>query len=147
MPHYDLVDATQMTEKDAALMCARLHPRGGKLRLQEGLTAAALAALYDALLFGMHFYIAGSGRCEGINISSNDLWDYPALYYKLAKAGVFDDPYAFNCLSLIVERALWQESFSFDVDSTFIEIERMLTKLGVIPFNESALPPEVEGVF
>lgn len=146
MLQYSLMDATQMTEEDAALMRARLHLRDGKLRLQEGFTAAGLASLYDALLFGMRYYIAGSGRCERISISNNDLWDHSTLYYKLAKAGVFDDPYAFNRLSLIVERALWQESFSFDVDSTLIEVEKMLTKLGVIPSIESARPIELLAV-
>lgn len=133
MLQYSLMDPTRLTEAEAAIMHARLNLRAGKLHLQEGLTAAGLASLYDALLFGMHYYIAGFGHCERINISSHDLWDHSTLYYKLAKAGVFDDPHAFNCLSLTVERALWQESFSFDVDSTLIEVERMLTKLGVIP--------------
>jgi hypothetical protein len=144
MPHYGLMDETRMSEEDAALMRARLHLRGGKCRIQEGLSAAGLAALYDALLFGMRYFIAEADRCKRkIDIMSNDdLWDHAALYYRLAKAGIFDDLSAFNRLSLIVERALWEESFSFDADSTVAEVEKMLTKLGVMPFNESALPSE-----
>lgn len=143
MPHYDLMDATQMTEEDAALMRARLHLPGGRRRLSEGLNAAGIAALYDALLFGMRYYIARQERCEKIDIAENaDLWDAVALFHTLARAGIFDDPYAFNHLSLTVERAVWEESFSFDADSTLAEVEQMLTKLGVMPFNESTLPGE-----
>ena len=143
MPHYGLMDPTQMSEEDAALMRARLHIRGGKRRLQEGLKAAGIAALYDALLFGMHYYLARQERCEKIDLAENtDLWDAVALFHTLARTGIFDDPYAFDRFSLIVERALWQESFSFDADATLAEVERMLTKLGVIPFNENLLPRE-----
>jgi hypothetical protein len=60
----------------------------------------------------------------------------------LAKAGIFDDPCAFNRLSLIVERVLWQESFSFDTNTVLTEVEKMLAKLGVIPFKEATLPSE-----
>jgi len=137
MPHYDSMDATQMTEEDAALMRARLHLLGGKRRLQEGLSAAGLAALYDAILFGMRHYIARHERCASF-VKDADLWDAVALYHALARAGVFDDPHAFNRLSLIVERALWQHSFSFDADATLAEVEKMLTKLGIFPFSKAA---------
>lgn len=148
MPHYGLMDTTKMTEAEAALMRARLHLRGGKRRLQEGLTAAGIVALYDSVLFGMRYYIAKHESCVSlINLGNVDLWDAAGLFHTLARAGVFDDPLTFNHFSLIVERALWQESFSFDADSTLTEVETLLTKLGVIPFKESALPREVEGAF
>ncbi len=142
MPHYGLMGSTQISEEEASLMRARLHLHGGKRRLEEGLSTAGIAALYDALLFGMRYYIAQPEHCKTIDLTNNeDLWDHAALYHTLTKAGVFDDPYAFNHLSLIVERALWQESFSFDVDTVLGEVEMLLTKLGVIPFDEAALTP------
>ena len=142
MPHYGLMDETKISEEDAALMRARLHLRGGRRRLQEGLAVAGLAALYDALLFGMRYYIAGHERCASL-VENADLWDAVAMYHVLARAGIFDDAYAFDRLSLIVERALWQESFSFDADTTLADVEKMLTKLGVMPFNEATLPGEL----
>ena len=141
MPHYGLIDTTKTSEAEAALMRARLHLRGGKRRLQKGSSAAGIAALYDSLLFGMRYYIARHKRCASF-VENTDLWDASGLFHALTRAGVFDDPLTFNHFSLIVERALWQESFSFDVDVTLAEVETMLTKLGVIPFNESTLPGE-----
>lgn len=139
MSHYSLMNKNEMSEAEAALMRARLHLRGGKRRLQRGFSAAGIAALYDALLFGMCYYIATHERCAAF-VENTDLWDGVALYQALAHAGVFDDPRTFNRFSLLVERALWQESFSFDTDATLAEAETMLTKLGVMPFHESALP-------
>lgn len=141
MPHYGLMDSTQMSEANAALMHARLHVRGGKRRLQEGLTAAGVAALYDALLFGMRYYIAKHERCASI-VETTDLWDAVALFHILAHVGIFDDPFAFDRISLIVERALWQESFSFNAGAVLAETEKILTRLGVMPFNEATLPRE-----
>ncbi len=135
MPHYGLMDATTMTEAEAALMRARLHLHGGKRRLQAGLTAPGIAALYDSVLFGMRYYIARHKRCAAF-VENTDLWDAASLFHALTRAGVFDDPRTFNRFSLIVERTLWQESFSFDVDTTLAEVEMMLSKLGVMP-NES----------
>ena len=143
MPHHGLMDATKMTEEQASLMRARLHLRGGTRRLEEGLSAAGIVALYDALLFGMRYFIARTHHSLHIDLTNNeDLWDHAALYHTLTKAGVFEDPYAFNHLSLTVEQALWQESFSFDADAVLAEVEEMLTRLGVIPFNENFLMRE-----
>lgn len=141
MTHLGLMDVTQMTEEDAALMSARRLLRGGKRYLLEGHSAEGIAALYDALLFGMRHFIAEAVRHKRIDITNNDdLWDCAAMYHKMAQAGIFDDPCAFNRLSLIVERALWEESFSFDAYAVLMEVEKMLTNLGVMPFDEDILP-------
>ncbi len=49
MPNFGLMDATKMTEVDAALLCARLHIRCAHRRYKVGKYAAGIAALYDAL--------------------------------------------------------------------------------------------------
>jgi hypothetical protein len=145
MPRYGLIDSSKMTEADAALMSARLYLRGGKRHLQKGSSAAGMAALYNAVLCGMRYYIAKHKRCA-IFVENIDLWDAASLFHGLTRAGVFEDPLTFNRFSLMVERALWQETFSFDADATLAEVETMLTKLGVVSINESALPRELEGV-
>lgn len=138
---YKLTDTPKITDARTALICARLYLRGGKRRLQAGFSAAGVAALYDAVLFGMRYYIARHKSCESL-MKNTDPWDAPGLFHALARAGVFEDPLTLNRFSLIVERALWQESFSVDAASTLAEVEKMLMKLGVIPFHESALQGE-----
>ena len=138
MPAYGITGVNGMTEADAALLRARLRLCGGKRRLRKGLSAAGFVALYDALLFGMRYYIARHKRCTSF-VDNTDLWDAASLFQALTRAGVFDDPLRFNRFSLVVERALWQGSLSFDMDATLAEVETLLTQLGVMPFSASAL--------
>ena len=134
---YRLTDTAKITDARTAFICARLYLREGKRHLQAGPSAAGISALYDAVLFGMRHYVARHKRCESL-VANTDPWDSPGLFHALARAGIFEDPLTLNRFSLMVERALWQESFSFDVDSTLAEVEMLLKKLGVIPFKESA---------
>lgn len=138
---YKLNDTARVTDARTALLCARLYLRGGKRRLQAGYSRAGIAALYDAVLFGMRYYIARHKRCESF-VERTDPWDAPGMFYALARAGVFEDPLILNRFSLMVERALWQESYSIDADSVLAEVEKMLLKLGVIAPRESALRGE-----
>jgi hypothetical protein len=55
---YKLTDSAKIKDARTALICARLYLRGGKRRLQAGYSKAGIAALYDAVLFGMRYYIA-----------------------------------------------------------------------------------------
>ncbi|MEW6403654.1 MAG: hypothetical protein AB1649_17805 [Chloroflexota bacterium] len=143
MPHHGLMDANQMDEEHAALTRSRLHLEGGRRRLQEGLYAAGVVTLYDALLFGMRYFIARPHGSQSIDLEHNeDLWDHAALYHALVKAGIFEDPHAFNHLSLIVEQALWQGTVYFDPHAILADVEEMLTRLGVAPFDETLLPHE-----
>jgi hypothetical protein len=98
-----------------------------------------MTALYDALLFGMRYYILRHKTCARF-VTNADVWDATALYRALTRAGVFDDPLLFNRLTLIVERALWQPSYSFDVEATVAEAERVLAKLGVFAPGERIRP-------
>ena len=138
MPNYGLIDTTKMIQADAALISARRHLRGGKRYIQKGASTAGMTSLYIAVLCGMRYYIAKHPGCASF-VKNIDLWDPASLFHSLTRAGVFDDPLTFNRFSLTVERALWQGSFSSDGNAILAEVEKLLTKLGVISFNESAL--------
>src|SRR5919112_913489 len=118
---YKLTDTAKIIDARTALLCARLYVRGGRRRLQAGYSRAGIAALYDAVLFGMRYYIARHKGCESL-IEKTDPWDAPGLFHALARAGVFEDPLTLNRFSLMVERALWQESYSIDTDSMLGEV-------------------------
>jgi hypothetical protein len=76
----------------------------------------------------MHYYIAEHKDCIYA-----DSGDATALFYTLVCAGVFVDQHAFNRLSLMVERVLWQKTYAFDANATLFKVEEMLTRLGVMP--------------
>jgi hypothetical protein len=146
MPDDTLFDAVSMTDARTALICARLNLRGGKRRLRRGHTVSGIAALYDSVLFGMRYYIARHKRCASF-LENIDPWDAMSLFHALRRAGVFDDPLVFNHFSWLVERVCWQQSFSFDVDDTLAEVEKILVKLGVMPPNEFRLPHESTALY
>jgi hypothetical protein len=123
-----------LPEAEAALISARFHLRGGRRYFQKGVSTAGLAALYDAVLCGMHYYIVKHKSCTEF-VENTDLWDATGLFQVLARVGVFEDPLTFNRFSLGVERALWQTSFSFDSNAMLEEVEGILTKLGVLPYH------------
>jgi len=134
MFYEDGLNLTKMIDPRTALICARINLRGGKRRWQKGITAAGVVALYDSVLFGMRYYITRHERCA-VFLENVDLWDAMSMFQALRRAGVFDDPLSFHRFSLLVERALWQGSYAFDPNAVLIEVEEMLTTLGVMPFN------------
>ena len=121
-----------------ALLCARLSLRIAKRRVQKGFLTAGITALYDAVFFGMRYYVAKDQQCASLARNA-DLWDAISLFQVLSRANVFDDPLTFNRFNLVVERALWQGPSSFDVNTVIAESEKMLTKLGVLSLPRSRL--------
>jgi hypothetical protein len=141
MSHHDLENAIRSTDPSTAFTCARLHLRNGKRRLQKGHRMEGMIALFDAVLFGMRYYVTKHKQCAAV-VENIDLWDATNLYQALTRAGVFDDPLAFNRFNLLVERALWQKSYAIDAVSMLVEVEKILLKLGVISSSEYSLPGE-----
>jgi hypothetical protein len=135
MSYYDEIDPTQVMDARAALLCARLNLRGARRLLRKGSFSRGISALYDSVLFGMNYYITRHDDCATL-----DLVDATGLFQALARTGIFDDHHAFNRLSLSVERALWQGSVSSDAEAILRDVEEMLTKLGVVPFNKNNPP-------
>jgi hypothetical protein len=138
MLYDDRIDLSKMTEARTALICARLHLRNGKRRLQRGFSVKAVAALYDAVWFGMLYYVAKHKGCASY-VEHTELWDAASVFHALSRAGVFDDHHAFNRLSLLVERALWQPAV-IDTHAVIVQVEEMLTKLGVTSLKTSIRP-------
>ena len=123
MSYNDVMDAR------TALACAHLNLRHGKRCLQKGLTTKGVAALYDSVLFGMHYYLTQHSAFSRPHI---ELWDAASMFQALTRIGLFEDSRMFNRFNLIVERALWHGFFSPDKEPILAEAEGLLTALGVI---------------
>ena len=116
-----------------ALLCARLNLRGAKYLLKKGSQKRGMAALYDSVLFGMHYYLTRHGDCSDV-----DLRDSANAFYLLTLEGVFEDPQTFNRLSLTIERALWQGVESSKANLILVDVEKILAKLGVMTVQSSS---------
>ncbi|MGE5374832.1 MAG: hypothetical protein ACM3XO_07215 [Bacteroidota bacterium] len=123
-----------------ALLCARLNLGGAKRLLQKGSLKPGVTALYDSVLFGMHYSIA----CRP-DFAEVDLADAASVFHRLASEAVFEDPHAFNRLSLAVERVLWQGSDCVDINEIVMEAEVMLKRLGVTTFDGYTRSRQKEG--
>src|SRR5215216_1692840 len=117
MSDFDVTNPTQLTDAREALLCALLNLRGAKFLLQKGSLRRGVSALYDSVIFGMHYYMARHEGCSNV-----DLGDATGLFHLLTRVGVFEDQHAFNRLSLTIERALWQGVNSFDANAILVEV-------------------------
>ena len=143
MPHFGLMDESTMPRDAAALLRARLHLRGGRRRLQQAKYSAALAALYDALGSGMRWYILLATEASLRDLKAEiDLRTDRELFSALAQTGILDNPKAFEQVESLLDQLLIGPAPDFDQREVLTLIEQWLTQLGVMPFDEGALPPE-----
>jgi hypothetical protein len=143
VPHFGLMDARKMEEGAAALLRARLHIRGGNRRLGQGEGAAGIAALFDALGHAMRWYVGLPENQPKLGIDANSkMHDERDLFLILENAGVLQCITDFDKLYTVVESSLDDPEFRFDSQAELAKIEKWMTALGVMPFDENALPPE-----
>ena len=142
MPHFGLMDPDVLGAEAAALQRARLHIRGGRRRLRQGKISAGLGTLYDALLFALEWYIASPDRRKTLPIKEgDDLRDDRTLFALLVESGVIDGRFEYGAFTDLVHTAP-PESSAFDYTEILNQVESVMSRLGVMPFEESELPPE-----
>jgi hypothetical protein len=143
MPHFGLMDENALGPVKGPLQRARLHIRGGKRRLRQGKIAAGIVTLYDALEAAMRSYMDDPGHRAGLAVGKNeDLNNDKALYRALVRSGVINGTFDFEAFDKLTERALNEEMPGYDYSELLTGLETVMTQLGVLPFDESLLPPE-----
>jgi hypothetical protein len=127
---------------------ARLHIRGGKRRLRQGKISAGIVTLYDALEGAMRSYTSDPLRLSTLAIKEGEnLNDDNTLYAVLVRSGVLDGKFDFEAFDRLTERALHEEISNYDYGEMLSGIESIMTRLGVMPFDENELPPEDPATF
>ncbi len=148
MPHAGLMDEQALGPERGPLQRARLHIRGGSRRLRQGKTAAGIVTLYDALDAALLWYFAAPGRKSALAIGpGDDLNDDRTMFGILVRSGVLDGSFDFDAFDRLTEEALREELPGYDHREVLAGIERVMTVLGVMPFDEAALPPEDPATF
>ncbi len=141
MRHFGLIDETKLAEADFTLQQARLHLRAGKYRFRHGKLAAGIAAVYDALVYAMRWYITTPEHRKRLGLEeAQELADDRALFLLLNHAGILDGSFDFDAFETFVDEALACEIYSFAPNEIFAEIEKVMFQLGVLPFDEASLP-------
>jgi hypothetical protein len=143
MPHAGLMNERVLGPEAGPLQRARLHLRGGRRRLSQGKTAAGIVTLADALSAALEWYMASPERRSTIAAGElDDLRDDKTAYRVLVRAGVLDGKFDLVAFDRLTDYALQHELPGFDHGPVLAGIERVMTQLGVMPFDEAALPPE-----
>jgi hypothetical protein len=148
MPHAGLMDEARLGPVEGPLRRARLHIRGGKRRLRQGKIAAGITALYDALDGALQWYVGSPERMRTLLIEPGaDLNDDRTLYGILVRSGVLDGAFDFDAFDRLTEQALHHDLAGFDYRDFLQGLEAVMTRLGVMPFDEASLPPEDPATF
>ncbi len=143
MPHFGLIDEYKMQPHEAALLRARLHIRSGMRRLRQGMLKEGLFTLYDALYSGMRFYILSpdnKNRFDGADAIQRT--EEMALYKMLRHAGVVDGSFDFESFFVLMEKLIDGADVEINSAEALKGYDKLMTQLGVMPFDESALPAE-----
>ncbi len=82
-----------------------------------------------------------------VMLSGEDLNSDRILYNVLVRSGVLDGSFDFEAFDRMTERALNQEMPGYDYRELLKGIEHVMTQMGVMPFDESQLPPEDPSTF
>ena len=149
MPHFGLMSTEDSFRKpEGALLRARLHIRGGKRRLTQGKISAGIVTLYDALIFGLRWYLTAPEHREELRIhEAPDLTDEKAMIRALESSGVLDSSFDLRAFDELVEKAAYEEMPGFDYGPVLAQFESLMRRLEVMPFDEEALPPEDPATF
>lgn len=144
MPHFGLMNTDDSFKtEDGARLRARLHIRAGKRRLRQGKISAGILTLYDAFCFAMDWYAFPPDRRSRLRIrEGEDLKKEKTLYEILVRSGVLDGAFDFAAFDRLVEYAAENEMPDYDYKKLLQEIESVMTQLGIMPFDETELPPE-----
>jgi hypothetical protein len=143
MPHFGLMDEKKLGPVEGPLQRARLHIRGGRRRLRQGKISAGIVTLYDALEGAMQSYIGEPSRLARLGMrNGEDVSSDTVLYAALVRSGVIDGTFDFESFDRLTERALSEELPGYDYRELLAGIEAVMTQLGVMPFDETLLPPE-----
>jgi hypothetical protein len=138
MPHNGLMNEQALGPVAAPLQRARLHIRGGRRRLREGKISAGIATIADALSAALEWRAAagGNGHWRG------NAEDERAFYGELVRTGKVSGAFDFDAFDRLTERALNGELATLDPPDLMHSFETLMIELGVMPFDEAALPRE-----
>ncbi len=141
MPHFGLMDESSMSPSDAELLRTRLHIRAARRRIREGKSSTGLATLFDALLSALRWYaLSGHAGPPGLNPD-----DERSVYDALVLSGRLDGRLDFDSFNRMAEAAVNKKPRDYGITEILREFESVMVELGVMPFDEEALPPEKPG--
>jgi hypothetical protein len=148
MPHFGLMNEDALGPVEGPLQRAKLHIRGGKRRLRQGKISAGIVTLFDALSCALQWHLASRESHSRLVVAGDeDLYHDRTAYAVLVRSGVLDGRFDFDAFDRLTEHALTNEMPEYEYREVLAGIESVMKQLGVMPFDEAALPPEDPSTF
>jgi hypothetical protein len=140
MPHSGLIDEN-LPEIEQYLLRARLHIRGGMVRLEHGEISAGIAALYDALTYSLYWYYLTNDNLKPLLfIEDGKYRDEITLFSILLSDGIIDGKFSIREFNTLLEKALNIDLMEFNIYPFIQDFNHLMAQLKIIPFDESSLP-------
>ncbi|PLX49822.1 MAG: hypothetical protein C0613_06515 [Desulfobulbaceae bacterium] len=136
------MDETRMSPSEAMQMRAKLHWRCGKRRVVENKAPEGVATLYDALLSAMRWRLL-TGHFDKLGDRPEEKLEDDQLIISIVRqSGVLGKEIDLTFIEQTADRALQGEDISAASSRFLKQVQELLTTLELLPFDESALPPE-----
>ncbi len=140
MPHFRIVDEDNQPEVNAAFDRARVHIRSAYRRREEGKNYHAIATMYDAIEYGLRWYMLSSDKTPAED----------RYYIEKAFTHTGLDKKMIDRIIEIMDDAMDidEEKVPLPIVNEFFELsERILTHINLYPFDFSILPDEFPGIY
>ncbi len=95
------------------------------------------------MVSALQWYVASPERRKELTFQNHvSLKDDAVVYGILRRSGKLDNSLDYEVFNILVEEALDHEMPDYDYTEFLKNFESVMTQLGVMPFDESSLPPE-----
>jgi len=140
MPHFGLIDEN-LSEIEKLLLRARLHVRGGKIRIKLNRVSDGIAALYDAMIHAFYWFFLKDDELKPLLCDNHGNYkDEDHLYNILISLGKINRGFNMKTFLKLSEMALNNEVNDYDYKELLKNYNHLMEQLGVIPYDEEKLP-------
>ena len=144
MPHFFLMDESEMQETDALQLRARLHIRSFWTLMRHGKFAHGITILYDAFESAVRRFML----LYASDIPAEFLERPTQTYKYLTQNGLIQHDFDFVSFENLVTNALKPDfdktNPGFDFQRLWTDIEDAFRELEIVPFDFESLPEEDE---
>lgn len=146
MPHFFLMNESEMQEADALLLRSRLHIRSFWTLMRYRKFAHGICTLHDGFKHALRWFILC--HAPAIQVPNDPIRWTPQAYKILAESTLVTLDFDINSFESLLNRAL-KDDFDernpdFDFDKLWADIEHVFQALEILPFDLGSLPDEDE---
>lgn len=142
MPHFFLMDESQMQVADASRLRSRLHIRAYLILMQHKRYADGICTLYDSLQYALRWFFIS--HADALDITGDEpLWPHE-MFMILEQSELVPIDFDYQSFEDLLTRALKSDfdvmNPDFDHEKLWADIESVFHALEIMPFDENSLP-------